>query len=116
MHISFFLLLTPLFFTEKAFAQFMPLTMLRPGAVDPCAAPSPAIGSICSDGSQYAGLTPDGNVKMYIMRCNLGQSWNGSACTGTETTVAWSSVTQLLQTYLIGLRPMGHLFGPRPRV
>lgn len=57
---------------------------------DPCAG-SPSPGAVCSDGSVYAGLTPDGNVAMYVTRCDVGQSWSGSACTGTRVTKAWNA-------------------------
>lgn len=43
---------------------------LQPGRLYKCEAPPPptgcpTIGNVCSDGSVYAGLSPDGNVKMY---------------------------------------------------
>jgi Protein of unknown function (DUF1566) len=56
---------------------------------DPCVG-SPTIGTICADGSMYAGLSPDGNVPMYAARCDAGQSWNGSTCAGTAVTQNWS--------------------------
>ena len=34
------------------------------GGIDPCNA-SPSIGTVCLDGTVYAGLTPDGNVPFY---------------------------------------------------
>jgi len=34
------------------------------GGADPCAG-SPSPGDVCTDGSVYAGLSPDGNVPMY---------------------------------------------------
>lgn len=46
---------------------------------------SPAIGTVCADGTLYAGLTPDGGVKMFTTRCDAGQTWDGvSTCTGTR--------------------------------
>lgn len=37
----------------------------------------PNIGDTCDDGSIYAGLTPDGDVKMYTTPADAGQfSWN----------------------------------------
>lgn len=63
---------------------------LGPGFLDPCAG-SPAAGTVCGDGSVYAGLSPDGNVKMYTTRCDAGQTWNGSACTGTRLTLCWNN-------------------------
>lgn len=56
---------------------------------DPCAG-SPAPGTVCDDGTIYAGLSPDGNVKMFTVRCDHGQSWNGSTCTGSRSYHAWS--------------------------
>lgn len=37
--------------------------------IDPCAG-SPAPGTACANGSIYAGLSPDGNVPMYMMAAN----------------------------------------------
>ena len=38
----------------------------------------PVIGNLCSDGTYYAGLTPDGNVPMYMADINseITASWN----------------------------------------
>jgi hypothetical protein len=36
---------------------------------DPCAA-APSVGTICADGTIYAGLTPDGNVPMFAAPCD----------------------------------------------
>lgn len=57
---------------------------------------TPAAGAICSDGTVYAGLSPDGNVKMYTTRCDVGQAWDGSTCTGTRTTKKWSYSNTIL--------------------
>ena len=62
---------------------------------DPCNG-SPSIGTVCADGSVYAGLSPDGNVKMYATRCDLGQTWNGSSCTGTRLTPRWAQTNGTL--------------------
>ncbi len=59
---------------------------------DACAG-SPAVGAVCIDGTVYAGLSPDGNVKMYTTRCDVGQTWSGSACTGTRLTKTWNNGT-----------------------
>ena len=56
-----------------------------------CTEPSPAVGTICADGSVYAGLSPDGSVKMYVPRCNYGQTWGGSSCIGVATTSSWNN-------------------------
>ena len=42
------------------------------------------IGTVCADGSVYAGTTPDGDVPFYVTRCDAGQTWDGSACTGAR--------------------------------
>lgn len=57
---------------------------------DPCAG-SPVVGTVCKDGSVYAGLTPDGNVKMFVTPCDAGQSWSGSACIGARGTYKWNN-------------------------
>jgi hypothetical protein len=54
-------------------------------------ATAPAVGTACPDGSVYAGLSTDGNVPMYTQRCDAGQTWSGSACTGMRTGIAWSA-------------------------
>ncbi len=57
---------------------------------DPCAG-SPSAGTVCVDGTVYAGLSPDGNVKMYTTRCDAGMIWSESACTGTRSTYKWGT-------------------------
>lgn len=59
-------------------------------SVDPCDATTPTAGTVCNDGSIYAGFTPDGNVKMYTTTCDAGQSGAQSSCTGTRSTKTWS--------------------------
>ncbi len=50
------------------------------------------IGDECSDGSVYAGLSPDGNVAMYTTHCDAGMTWDGAACTGaSRTTFAYNN-------------------------
>lgn len=49
------------------------------------------IGFVCSDGTVYVGTSPDGNVPMYATLCDYGQTWDGAACTGTRTTLAWNN-------------------------
>jgi hypothetical protein len=56
---------------------------------DPCSG-SPSVGTVCADGTVYAGLSTDGYVPMYVTRCDLGQTWDGSACTGTRQTKTWN--------------------------
>ncbi|SFU39259.1 Lcl domain-containing protein [Nitrosospira multiformis] len=50
-----------------------------------------AIGTVCADGSVYAGTTPDGNVPMYVTRCDYNMTWNGSACINPRPTVTWNN-------------------------
>ncbi len=50
-----------------------------------CNAVEPSIGDMCMDGTVYAGLSPDGNVKMFTTPCDYGQTWdNCSTCVGTH--------------------------------
>ena len=51
---------------------------------------SPAPGTICPDGTVYAGQSPDGGVPMFVPRCDAGQSWDGVACTGTALLLSWN--------------------------
>ena len=51
---------------------------------------SPAVGTVCVDGTVYAGDTPDGNVAMYVTRCDAGMSWDGSECTGSRLGYTWN--------------------------
>jgi len=48
-------------------------------------------GTVVPDGSVYVGLSPDGNVPMYVTRCDAGMSWDGSACTGTRSALTWGT-------------------------
>jgi hypothetical protein len=50
-----------------------------------------AVGQTCPDGTIFAGFTPDGNVPMYTTPCDAGQTWDGSACTGTRLTKTWNN-------------------------
>lgn len=55
---------------------------------------SPTPGTVCADGTIYAGLSPDGNVKMFTTRCDAGQTWDGvSSCTGARSAVTWNNGT-----------------------
>ena len=49
------------------------------------------IGQECSDGTVYAGLSPDGNIPMYTTHCDAGMAWDGAACTGTKLTFAFNN-------------------------
>lgn len=78
---------------EQAHAQYISFASWQ-GATssEPCEG-SPTVGTVCTDGSVYAGLSPDGNVPMFVTRCDLGQTWSGSTCTGTRTTPTWNDGT-----------------------
>jgi hypothetical protein len=41
-------------------------------------------GMICTDGSVYAGNSPDGDVPMFVTRCDAGMIWNGTTCAYTR--------------------------------
>jgi Protein of unknown function (DUF1566) len=64
-------------------------------ALDPCTgtATPPIIGQVCTDGSVYAGVTPDGNVAMYAAPCDAGMTGPAGSCTGTRFTLRWSAGT-----------------------
>lgn len=59
-----------------------------------CSADS--IGTACTDGSIYAGVSPDGSVPMYTTPCDAGQSGAQGSCTGTRSTHKWSTATTSL--------------------
>lgn len=48
-----------------------------------------AIGAVCPDGTVYAGLS-QGSIPMYVTRCDAGQTWGGSSCTGARQTTTWN--------------------------
>lgn len=63
-------------------------------ATGPCGNVGPGQeGAVCSDGSIYAGVSPDTNVNMYVMPCDLGQSVSGGSCTGTRSYYTWNNGT-----------------------
>ncbi len=45
------------------------------------------VGTVCGDGTVYAGTSADGNVPIYVTRCDYNMSWNGSSCANTRTGV-----------------------------
>ncbi len=75
--------------TVGAVSDNWSLTTSNPG---PCGDVGPGdVGTVCSDGSVYAGITPDGNRHMYVPRCDLGMSWDGAACSGARDSLAWNN-------------------------
>lgn len=59
-------------------------------------------GDICPDGSMYAGGAPIGNVRLYTTRCDIGQTWDGSSCTGTATQLSWNNGANTGYVDLVG--------------
>jgi hypothetical protein len=53
----------------------------------------PPIGTVCADGTVYAGTSPDGGVPMFTTRCDYNLSWNGVTCAGSALTLAWDNYT-----------------------
>lgn len=51
---------------------------------------SPAIGTVCADGTVYAGNTPDGGAQMYVPRCDAGRTYS-STCSGSRTLFTWNN-------------------------
>ncbi len=49
------------------------------------------VGTVCADGTVYAGTSPDGNVPMYVTRCDYNMTWAGSTCINTRTGIAWNN-------------------------
>jgi hypothetical protein len=62
-------------------------------------------GYICPDGTVYAGLTPDTNVKMYTTPCDAGKYWNGSSCTACASGLWSGSGSTCSTTYASGNYP-----------
>lgn len=47
----------------------------------------------------YAGDVPGTTTDFFVRRCDLGMTWNGTACTGTRSTMQWKdSLTQSATT------------------
>lgn len=58
-----------------------------------CVGTTPPVGTVCADGTIYAGISPDTSVKMFTTRCDYGQTWNGSACIGSRLPQNWNNGT-----------------------
>ena len=57
----------------------------------------PPPGTVCADGTVYAGLSVDGMVPMFTTRCDLGMIWDGANCTGSRWAVSWNNGTTNFQ-------------------
>ena len=49
------------------------------------------VGTVCPDGTVYAGTSPASGTPMYVTRCDGGRVWGGSSCSGTRLTRAWNN-------------------------
>lgn len=58
-----------------------------------CVGTTPSVGTVCADGTIYAGLSPDGNIKMFTTRCDAGMTWDGMNCTGSRVTISFNNGT-----------------------
>ena len=47
-------------------------------------------GTVCADGTVYAGLS-GAATPMYVTRCDSGQTWNGTSCTGSRLYLSWNN-------------------------
>lgn len=75
------LCLSIVFFPQAALSQ----THFCHGPPD-CATP----GTVCPDGTVYAGCAAPNYVPLFVTRCDAGQTYSGS-CTGTRTTLPWNN-------------------------
>lgn len=58
-----------------------------------CVGPSdcPSIGNVCTDGTVFFGCNPRSGAALFTTRCDAGQTWSGSSCTGTRTQQYWAN-------------------------
>ena len=49
------------------------------------------IGTVCADGSVYAGTSPASGTPMYATRCDAGMSWDGSNCVNARSAMPWNN-------------------------
>lgn len=47
-------------------------------------------GTVCLNGTVFAGCAPDAYYPLFATRCDAGQTYSGS-CTGTRTTLPWNN-------------------------
>ena len=48
-------------------------------------------GTVQADGTGFAGISPDGNAPMFTTRCDAGQTWNCTTCTGSSLSFSWNN-------------------------
>lgn len=74
-------------------------------------------GTLCPDGSVFAGISPDNNKIMYVARCDIGMSWDGATCTGARSSLTWNNgagtgwVTTGAVSYNTGNANTANLYG-----
>jgi hypothetical protein len=69
---------------------------------------SGAIGTICDDGTVFAGTSMDGVIPMFTTRCDAGQNWDGTACINARLTLNWNSgSTNYVDTPLVNCGAVG---------
>lgn len=49
------------------------------------------VGTVCADGTVYAGTSPASSTPMYVTRCDGGRVWGGSSCSGSRLSTAWNN-------------------------
>ena len=49
------------------------------------------VGTVCADGTVYAGTSPASNTPMYVTRCDGGRVWGGSSCSGSRLSTSWNN-------------------------
>ncbi len=56
----------------------------------------PNPGNVCKDGTVFAGCSPDDagthQYRLFVTRCDAGQTWGGASCTGTRSSLNWGSI------------------------
>lgn len=49
------------------------------------------VGTVCADGTVYAGTSPASSTPMYVTRCDGGRVWGGSSCGGSRLNTSWNN-------------------------
>lgn len=65
-------------------------TFVTPTTPTECNIVGMSVGSICPDGTVFAGFPPESYYPMFTTRCDAGKTWTGS-CTGTAVTKPWNN-------------------------
>lgn len=70
------------------------LGRIRGVEATPCNEANLMPGCLRSDGTIYAGISPDGDRPMFVTRCDYGQNWNGYRCDGPRLARPWNDGSQ----------------------